>query len=609
MKLFLLTLFLFMGFLSAQTIPVTDTLDYQEILSNSKIYKDPTQSLTIDTIQQKDLEFKENDKTILSFGYAPDFDVWIKFTLENSSNHSVTKILEYANSMTTHIDFFDLSEARSLKDGIFQKKAQRKTLNPYFKIILAPYETKTFYVKAISDITTLIIELNLWNTESFFSDDTQNQAILMLFFGAMLILIIYNFFIYLFSKDISYLYYTFYILGLGIHQLSYRGIAAVYLLSQDQTIVFIEMSFILITFPILMLALFIKSFLKITIYTKINFILNIFILFILFNTFITIFSDYKLILVFFVLYLVFVIIFSVYKKNRQAYFILFGWILVSTALILMYLNGTGAYNISERFPFIFELLFTIEALLFSIALAYKINQLKNEKNNADQKLIQHEKVQKEELKIQVQNKTKELNDSLEIQKTLLQELNHRVKNNMQTILSLVRFQADQIDDKNIKEILMTVQNRINATSELHELLYKETNISQINTYEYFEALINGLQNNYENEFDITYDINVNLNIEDSISCGIILNELVTNSFKYAFNDQYDGQISISLTKENDDCIFNISDNGSGYKKESISKLSGLVLVETLVEDALKGTLNTKSKNNGVFNQIKWKQNE
>ena len=365
---------------------------------------------------------------------------------------------------------------------------------------------------------------------------------------------------------------------------------------------------LILTVPILMQSLFIKYFLNIKQYTKINSILNIIMIIIVFNTFITIFANYMILLVLLILYLVFITIFGVFKKNRQSYFILFGWILISIALIFMYLSGIGVYNISETFPYMFETLFISEALLFSIALADKINQLQNEKNIVDEKLIVQQASQKEELQIEVHNKTLELQDALSVQTTLLQELNHRVKNNMQTVISLLRLQSDQIDDENIQEIFLTIQNRINAMNHLHELLYRKSDITHIDSYEYFEILISELQDSYENEFDISYDIDTNLCIDDAISCGIILNELVTNSFKYAFENQYDGHISVSLVTKGDTIIFNISDNGVGYTKESIKKSFGLILVETLVIDTLKGSINIDSQNNGVHNEIKWKHN-
>jgi len=302
-------------------------------------------------------------------------------------------------------------------------------------------------------------------------------------------------------------------------------------------------------------------------------------------------------------FLIALTIYFTYKKNRQAYFILLGWIVVFIAIILMYFSSIGVFNIYKHFPYIVEVAFVMEAVIFAIALSDKINTLKTN-------LIVQKKTENERLELQVQEKTKDLELSLEEKTLLLQELNHRVKNNMQMIVSLIRLQTNDIDDKKIQSLFLTTQNRLNAMSELHELLYKKEDISYINAYEYFTTLIEGLQETYNQDVCINYTIDTDLQTEQAISCGIILNELVTNCLKYAFNDEQKEEryIYIYLSKFDDKYTLIVKDNGAGYDQQKVKKSFGLILVTTLTESKLQGSISIDTKN-GVETIIIWREED
>jgi len=588
--------------LSANVIKVDDTTNLYSLLSNSKIYIDKTKSLTIEQIKLKSSEFKKNEKDLLSYGYSPNFDVWIKFTLENTTNTRVRKIIEYDNALTTEVTFIDTNNNIIDNDGLFHMKSDRTTLKPIFNIELNPYETNTYYIKASSYITTLIIKLNILTQNNFFENETKHQTILALFFGAMLVLAIYNLFIYFFTKDQSYLYYVLYIVGIIAHQLVYTGMSNIYLLNKESIVYVITFASLLVSFPIFSLALFTKTFLHTTQYPIYNKILNIFLFLIPISIVVLsttdLFNKYRnmLALLLFV-YLLIVTIYAAIKKNKQAYFILFGWAVILIASILMFLSGIGVFNFHLHFPYIIEVAFSLEAIIFSIALATKINRLQIEKNNAQKNLIMQQKNEKVRLEIKVEEKTKEL-------KLLLKELNHRVKNNMQTIVSLLRLQNDQIEDERYQNIFTVIQNRINAMSHLHELLYQQDDIFHVDTYRYIEVLIDEVRGSYGSNIEIILDVQAELKIEDAIYCGLILNELITNSFKYAFIDKK-GIISITLKKEKGFYKLYVKDNGIGFNQNQETDALGYILINSLVTDQLSGTIEIESKN-GVTAEITWR---
>lgn len=582
------------------------------ILQTAQIYIDKNRNKTIEDIKKMDNLFEKNEKNILSFGYSPNFDVWVKFTISNNSDKTLNKIIEYNNSLSTNVEFFDPNKNYQIQnDGLLFDKLDKKTINPIFNINIEANQSHTYYLKASSYITTLIIDLKLWDEDSFYKKEIKHQVILALFFGAMLILGIYNLFIYFFTRDISYLYYVFYIVGLIIHHLMYTGIANTYFLDYKSMITIVSFASLVVAIPVYALGLFTKSFLHTQKYPKFNRVLNTFLILIPISIiFFLLTDDYEQyrnsLTMMFLVFLMIITVYAAIKKNKQAYFILFGWFIFLSSGMLMYLSSVGIFDISRYFPYLIEASFVIEAIIFSIALANRITNLQREKNEANQRLIIQQKNETKRLSKEVALRTKDLKTALDEKELLLKELNHRVKNNMQTIVSLIRLQSDEIKDERLKDILLTIQNRINAMSHLHELLYKQENIAYVDVYEYLENLIEEVKDSYDTYIDIHLNIKTKLKMEQSIYCGLIINELVTNSFKYAFPNK-EGNIFISLEKENEMIKLIVKDDGIGYDEKNANISLGLTLVNTLAVNQLKGNMNIDSKE-GVITTILWEEN-
>jgi two-component sensor histidine kinase len=602
----IIVLLFFTTFLYSNTLKIDDTSLKIDLLSHSSIYIDKTNSLTINEIKNKNTIFQKNNKNLLGYGYSPDFTVWVKFTLKNTTNQVVEKLLEYDNTLTTNIVFYD--DLHIYRDGLLDINQDRKTINPTFDISLRPLESKTYYLRLSSTITTLIVKLKLWNNKAFYVKEIQHQFALALFLGAMCILVIYNLFIYFFTKDKSYLYYVLYIFGMIVHHLVYVGIAFIYFLEPEWIIYIVKSAPCIVALPIFGLAMFTKHFLNIAEYPRLNTILN-FLLILLFISIVVfiltdMFDKYRNVLTVVIsIYLIYITIYSAIRKNQQAYFILLGRFIIFLAFIFMFLSSQGIFSIYDYILYFIEIAFVSEAVIFSIALSDKINKLQLEKNNANEKLFLQQQNEKERLEIKVDEKTNDLKVALEEKGLLLKELNHRVKNNMQTIVSLIRLQSDQIEDAKYVDILKTIQNRINAMSHLHEMLYQRDNINHINASEYFLMLIDELQDSFDREIEVKLDISVELKIEQAIYCGIIFNELVTNSFKYAFPEK-EGYITVKLHTKGNKIYLIVSDNGIGYDQSIKSNSLGLLLINTLVQKQFKGDITIESTD-GVKVEISW----
>lgn len=609
MKKILFIFIIFISSLFANTINI-DNSSSKEILTSSQIFIDTSKALTIKDISNNQVNFEDTNNTIKKFGYSPNFKVWVKFTIHNSENEPISKILEFDNPLVTDILLYESNELIG-KEGLLNKRVERKTVNPIFSINLDKNETKTYYMEVYSKKTSLILKLNLYSYDDFYSKEIFHQIILSLFFGAMIILALYNLSIFFMIKDISYFYYVAYIVTLVLHHLLYVGFGGLYIFNTILMSYIIDYAAIFITLPVLFLALFSKFFLQTSQYRKINLVLNFLITLLILSTLFFIFTDYfekyrRLIPITVMVYLFGITVYLFIKKNTQAKLILFGWSAILFATLLMYLSGAGIISVDLSSYYVIELSFVLEALVFSIALSNRIKGLQEERNKMQTKLIEEQKDNELKLNNLVAKKTNKLEIALEEKEVLLRELNHRVKNNMQTIISLIRLQNDEIEDAKINMLLSTIQNRISAMSHLHELLYRKDTITFVDAYEYFERIVHEIQQSFEHNIEVEYDTNCTLSAESAIYCGLIINELLTNSFKHAFDENESGFIKIDFFKNDNEYSLIYSDNGKGYdptiKKESL----GLILIETLTKKQLKAQLNINSTN-GVKVEIRWKE--
>ena len=206
----------------------------------------------------------------------------------------------------------------------------------------------------------------------------------------------------------------------------------------------------------------------------------------------------------------------------------------------------------------------------------------------------------------VDEKTKELSSSLEEKEILLKEIHHRVKNNLALTISLIKLQQAKIKDENTKKILNDIQERIYTMELLHRKLYESSNLNLINFKEYITNLTNDISNTYNYEKMVSIDINMKdiyLDIETAMPCGLILNEIITNSFKYAFKDNANPKLIIKMIKNESAYELIIKDNGKGIDENIniyTSSSLGLKLINSISKLQLHGELNYSYEQGAVF---------
>lgn len=202
----------------------------------------------------------------------------------------------------------------------------------------------------------------------------------------------------------------------------------------------------------------------------------------------------------------------------------------------------------------------------------------------------------------------EIKESLREKEILLREIHHRVKNNLQIVSSLLSLQTEYVDEKESIDVLKESRNRVQTMSLVHEELYKSSSLKDINFKGFIESLVSNLFYSYgvkigtiERQIDVE---NLNIGIDTAVPCGLIINELVTNSLKYAFPDNK-GTIKIEFKDIQGELNLIISDNGVGMPENveiEDTETLGLKMVNSLV-DQLDGTLELNIINGTEFKII------
>jgi two-component sensor histidine kinase len=207
--------------------------------------------------------------------------------------------------------------------------------------------------------------------------------------------------------------------------------------------------------------------------------------------------------------------------------------------------------------------------------------------------------------------------SLHEKEVLLKEIHHRVKNNLQVISSLLSLQSASITDPFSLEKFNESLNRIRSMAMVHEKLYQGSDLSRIDMSEYIISLVNYLNSVY-NHSDLKVEISVHVDlksptirIEEAVPCGLIINELVTNAFKYAFLRKKKGALYVGFEerqtgKKQDSYLLEVRDDGQGLPLDidvDTTGTLGLQLVSLLTEQ-IGGKLKV-SRENGTSFQIRF----
>jgi len=529
---------------------------------------------------------------------------WLAFTLQNNSSVNKKVVLG-----TSKFDFLELytqnkegkwgfkssgnKQVNSVKEIVFDA-------NSYLDISIPKNGKTTVFIKAINYFKIKHqyspLPFTLYEKD-YFTHYTDKQKFYNYFFlGAILIITLYNLALFFQLKSKIYLLYVLNNFAILAFVIAQSGFTSGYFFNSFEYHEHILL--ILGNIAFVFYVLFSKSFLKLKINKpKLNRFFNA-VLWIWTLPLIFVFINKPLIAVSFggvvalIVYTLIIIatIQNIKRGSKSAKFFLIGNIFYYIGIVISILQ------ISFVLPTVFlgfsainyvQLGTIFQLSLFSLTLGYDIIKIRED-------MVKLTKAKNKELEDKVQERTESLsNRNVEIEEMLLEkeilmkEIHHRVKNNLQLTSSLLNLQSNRVEDEKVKAALQNGQLRIKSMLLVHQKLYQSESFSEIDVQIYLTELTKEIAKTYAQDgrgIEIKINANLVLSIDLVIPLGLIVNELVTNSFKYAFKEKNIGEISISLNK-NSNNIYTLAfkDSGKGFNEKDVDykKSLGLKLVGML----------------------------
>lgn len=610
------------SWLDTVAVLLDNNYSFQEILSN------PDLEFTKKTrISVKDVtHYWIKCKVATSFAYDKKFTVWTSPMFDSE--------LFFFNE--------DSNTWQSVKGGIFI--ANFSSIPNYTSCIFKADEPTTFYIKVnVSDINRSENELQ---TRIYFQNESLTKANQkkdydwwLVTVVIVLAFLVYNLYWYVLIREKVYLYYLIILFGGIIYITSVSGFMHYFLPAKSINAIILADNTVLnnltgFIYLIIGVALVIFGFVQFTrAYLKIkkhfpkwDKLLKYSLLFFLATLgFYAISQYYKWVnpdnieiyiamnlIIFLILVLILITSFKSFAKKipESPYFLkaLFIPIIITVGLVVCLLFSTDNIGV-KILPNIGILSMTIT---FAIALVAKVNLIKEELSTAKyekQAILAINEIEKERnlrLEEKIEYHKNEIAAAQQI-KLLMKELHHRVKNNLQIVSSLLSLQSFRIKDQYAIDAIKEGQQRIEAMSLIHQKLYIQDAITQVNIREFITDIAESLMQAYgydSNNFEL--QINVEealLDVDKAIPLSIIINELITNAFKYAYDTVKNPKLIISFTKKSRQASLAIADNGIGINTNNWDSNDGYgkELIQTFTEQ-LEGTLKL-SINQGTTFQI------
>ncbi len=557
----------------------------QSLLEHSDIYVDDA-NLSFAHITAQ--HFESYDHSHISFGFRSDITLWIRLLIANNTDAVQHKLLEIDNPLLETLTLYDTQKEVG-KKGLLER--QGDYMYPVFNLHLTPHTTQTYYLKLHNNTTMLAAGVTLFDEKEYLKVERSREMNVVLFTGLLGGLLAYALLLFLYTRDRSYLLYALYLATLLFHQLTYIGftpfVMPVWFNAFDAAIVVPKISAMIIT-----AAVFAQNFLKTRDIPMIYrgywaFIIVLLIQMPLFGTPYLYLPEVSIVIgLLFIAYNLGAGLYMYTHGNKQARFFIAGWVVLIAGFFLVIIDALGLVTIMHHFPNLILWLTVLEALFLLLAFVDKLSILQQQKEAYERRFIGELEARNAIIENEVSEQTRTL-------KNLYQELHHRVKNNLQIILSIIRMQRDRLENDAAKESFSALEGRINSIAKTHEMLLQNENEEHIDMGNYLEALCQDIRASLGAR-PIRFEINaaMAMPLRQSVYVGLIVNELISNALKHASDAD---TITVSLGKTFQICTLHVSDNGTA--QSSISKSSlGLKLVHALVEEQLEGEIRYDASN-------------
>jgi len=589
----LYTLLFIVPALDAKPINIID--GPQLLLKDSNCYYDQ-EALSFSEIKTK--QFVPSIEAYINRSFDAETTVWVQLDLQNPSDMPVERVLELTNPLLPDITLYDGTEQKKM--GILYKDEDYRHINPSFVLTFEPHEHRIVWLKVRNKTTMLEFGVVLEPKQVFEHQDLMQQIQITLFLGMVLALWILALLLHLYMRDRSYFFYAVYLFMLMFHQMTYVGFTPLYaplwFNRIDDLIVVPKISFLIIAAAWYAMIFLDTARFKMIHRTYQGMIIWLLVTMPVVGTPWFYVPEISVVTgLVFVFFNTFVGIYSYLQGTKQARFFVLGWLVLIFAYLLMILDALGAISVMHRIPNLLMWASTIEATLLLLAFVDRYSVLESEKERLNSEFVLEYNLRQNIIQNEVEEKTAELSTTLKQKELLFKELHHRVKNNLQLVMSLLRLQHDHSTCDEENSMLEQLEGRIGAIARTHELLYQRSGDEMVDMAEYVDDYVEGMEGSLE-AVNITLQSNIdaNLPLSEAVYVGLIINELVSNAVKYAYGDE-GGEINIQLKANGQVYLLEVYDEGKGYNQQTLDgKSLGLTLVKTLVEDQLEGTLSLDS---------------
>lgn len=575
--------------------------------------EDKSLKFGIEEVSQK--EFLDTKKNKFSLGYKKGI-VWFKLSIKNnSSKENFILSLNESFYEKANLYYYDKNRWITKSNGVFVPITKREIKNNKlsFDLIIPPGITQTYYIQ-LQGKYAYFGNISLYEKSYFYFDKQIDiNTLYILIFGILIIIVIFNLFLYLTLKEKIYFYYV-----------GYSFFNLIYIINISGLLAYVDLQYYMYdlhmsaAFMIGFLIFFSMEFLEIKKYFKKIYLVFNYFAFIFFFLGLMLMYSYQpwnmlinnlialinisLIIVSFVVY---------FKGISNVKYYIFSMLIffIFVALFTFMVMGVLEYNNMFRYGcFVAS---TLEVIVFSLMLANRYAEMKNKELKAQNKVLEIQKNQQILLQEEIQIHTKDLhlknqklsslNDEREL---LLKEVFHRVKNNFHMVVAILWFESEKYAEKGLFKDLI---NRIKSMSVMHEYLYKSDNLLNINVTTYFNDIVQNILKTYQ-EVIIQTDIStIDIKFEHISSLGIILNELVNNSIKHNLC-QKNLMIKISLDEKDGIVNLVLTDNGKGFDdSDDLECGLGLQLIKDFSRKLPNAIFKFNKKNTSMSFTLSFKQ--
>lgn len=601
---YLISIFLFINFLYANssTLVLEDGFSFNENFEISYL-KDSSNELNIQEIANSNDFQKHSNK--FSLGYLKD-TIWIKVDLKNKSSKE-----DFILSLNEHfyekanMHYFDKSENlwKTLKNGVFTPIKERniETSKLAFNFKIQQNSSQTIFVELKAKYP-YFGNIAVYSKDYFFASRILNiDSFFILQFGILLIIIIFNLFLWLSLKEKVYIYYV-----------GYAFFALVYLINISGLLIYFDLQHYMYklhfsaSLCIIFLSLFSIEYFEAKRYFKASvFVIKILILLLFVFAFMMVavsyspWNNYMNHIITIILITLIVSSIKIYKKGQyflKYYIFAISIYFTSVIIFILFLMGIIEYNYFNRYAYIYCL--SLEIIVFALILSNRYNIIKNEQIKTQNELISLQINQNKLLENEVEKKTLKLTKLVKERELLVKEVFHRVKNNFHVITAFLWFESKKDDNKHRFTELI---NRIKSMSLIHEYLCNSKDLIDINLKEYIDELVKTIIQTYSiPTLKINTNIeNINLEFENIMSLGVVVNEIISNSIKHHPKEKAI-ILDINCYKKSDSVILIIVDNGLGFD-ENIQKTGlGLELIKDFINKLPNAKYSFYKENGTVF---------